>query len=186
MTGQAHDDDLLGRMAAGEEEAFAALYRRRQAGIYRFALHMSGSVELAEDVAQEVFLHLARDAGAYDPARGTLVAYLFGMARKLVLKHLDRRWTAVPRVEGDESAASGDALTDLTRREAIQSVRQAVLSLPEHYREVVVLCDLQEMDYTEAAAALDADAGPAGAPPHVEAAVREALPPTPAPLPAPR
>src|ERR1700687_3915348 len=83
------DDQLLIRIRSGDEEAFAALYRRRQAAIYRFALHMSGSMPAAEDVVQEVFLVLLLECG-FDPERGTLSGYLFGIARKLVLRHLER------------------------------------------------------------------------------------------------
>jgi len=49
------DDDLLIRMRSGDERAFVALYRRRQAAIYRFALHMSGSATVAEDVTRKYF-----------------------------------------------------------------------------------------------------------------------------------
>src|SRR5437773_2584076 len=55
------DETLLRRSATGDEEAFVALYRRRQAAIYRFALHMSGSAAIAEEVTQEVFLTVIRD-----------------------------------------------------------------------------------------------------------------------------
>src|SRR5277367_6432742 len=82
------DGLLLGRMIAGDEEAFTLLYRRRHPAIYRFALHMSGNVALAEDVTQEVFMTLIRDAKRFDPARGTLGGFLFGIARN----HLRRRW----------------------------------------------------------------------------------------------
>ena len=50
------DDELLLRLQSGDEEAFLVLYRRRQASLFRFALHMSGSLSLAEDVTQEVFM----------------------------------------------------------------------------------------------------------------------------------
>ena len=66
------DDELLLRMQSGDEEAFLALYRRRQAGLFRFALHMSGSLPVAEDVTQEVFLALLREDCGFDPERGTL------------------------------------------------------------------------------------------------------------------
>ena len=59
----------------------------------------------------------------------------------------------------EHETAAGDLMADVTRKETIDSVRKAVLSLPEHYREVVVLCDLQEMDYAEAAAALGCAVG---------------------------
>src|SRR5207248_7990482 len=84
------DDQLLIGIQSRDEEAFVALYRRRQAAIYRFALHMSGSMPVAEDVTQEVFLALLRGQLGFDPERGTLSGYLFGIARKLVLRHLER------------------------------------------------------------------------------------------------
>ena len=98
------DDELLLRSQSGDEEAFLALYRRRQAGLFRFALHMSGSMPVAEDVTQEVFLALLRGDCGYDPERGTLSGYLFGIARKLVLRHLERgrssmcRWKRTPTI----------------------------------------------------------------------------------------
>jgi len=55
------DDELLLRMRSGDEQAFVILYRRRQGALYRFALHMSGSAAVAEDVTQEGFLGLIRD-----------------------------------------------------------------------------------------------------------------------------
>jgi len=79
---------LLRRMVAGDEAAFTLLYRRKHPAIYRFALHMSGNAALAEDVTQEVFMTLIRDAKRFDPGRGTLGGFLFGIARN----HLRRRW----------------------------------------------------------------------------------------------
>jgi RNA polymerase sigma-70 factor (ECF subfamily) len=157
MKADASDEDLLRRMAAGDEEAFASLYRARQAAIYRYALHMTGSPDAAADVAQEVFLQLARVGRGFRPERGTVAAWLFGIARNLVLKHLARAKTLEPMPECE--TAGGDLLADVTRKETIDSVRQAILSLPEHYREAVVLCELEEMDYAEAAAALGCAVG---------------------------
>jgi RNA polymerase sigma-70 factor (ECF subfamily) len=143
-------------MAEGDESAFAALYRRRQGAVYRFALHMSGSASVAEDVTQEVFLELMRDPAGYDPDRGALASYLYGMARNLVLRAGRGRGTGpVPAQE----PSAGDLLADLTRKEAIEAVRRAVLSLPPRYREVVVLCDLEEMEYAGAAEALGCAVG---------------------------
>lgn len=58
-----------------------------------------------------------------------------------------------------ELAALDDPLSDFTRNETVEAVRQAVLSLPEHYREVVVLCSLHEMSYEQAAAVIDCPVG---------------------------
>ena len=152
------EDDLLRRSAAGDEEAFMALYRRRQAGIYRFALHMCGMPAVAEEVTQEVFLAVLRDGGRFNAAKGSAAGYLFGVARNQVLKHLDRH---KPYVAMDAEAAmdARGPLADLTRAETIDLVRQAVLSLPAGYRETVVLCDLEEVSYADAAAALNVPIG---------------------------
>lgn len=155
------DPELVRRMTRGDEEAFVTLYRRRQGGIYRFALQMSGSAAVAEEVTQEVFLTLIRDGARYDPERGAVAAYLYGIARHHVLRHLERNraYVAMEEEAAETLAAAEDPLADLTREERLVALRRAVLSLPANYREVVVLCDLHEMDYTEAAAALECPVG---------------------------
>src|SRR6201986_5326679 len=119
------DAELLRLMLEGSEEAFTALYRRRQGGVYRFALQMSGSEALAEDVVQEVFMVLMRDGGNFDPSRGSLAAYLYGIARNHVLRAFDRERSFVPlEVDSEESGdaphenlvAHFDPLGDLTQR----------------------------------------------------------------------
>ena len=162
------DAELLRLMLAGDEEAFAALYRRRQGGVYRFALQMSGSEALAEDVVQEVFMVLMRDGGNFDPARGSLSAYLYGIARNHVLRAFERERSYVPldADEGDSGEAPHenlvahfDPLGDLTRGEMIEKLRQAVLALPAHYREALVLCELHELSYADAACSLNCAVG---------------------------
>jgi len=192
---------LLRRMVAGDEAAFTLLYRRKHPAIYRFALHMSGNAAMAEDVTQEVFMTLIRDAKRFDPARGTLGGFLFGIARN----HLRRRWeqerNSVPlpesadeldammarsgtgRVGGKNGGSgygngngngnghangngNGNGVSaymlqrdDFAALENVQRVRQAIATLPENYREVVVLCELDELSYEDAAAALDCPVG---------------------------
>jgi RNA polymerase sigma-70 factor (ECF subfamily) len=152
------DIELLQAMRAGDEEALAELYRRRQPVIYGFALQMCGSQELAEDITQEVFMVLIREAHTFDPDRGSLSAFLIGIARHHMLRRLQRERFYVSINEPEENATlSSQALgttgplDEMSRTEAIEAVRRAVLALPERYREVVVLCDLQEMSYAETA-----------------------------------
>lgn len=164
---QTSDHDLLRRMQDGDEGAFLQLYRRRQGAVYRFALHMSGSPQVAEDVTQDVFLTLLREPGRFEPQRGSLAAYLYGIARNRVLHHLEQECLQLPHggQESDDRTAldplveTPDPLDDLTRREDMERLLQAVLALPTRYREVVVLCDLQELDYTQAAASLGCAVG---------------------------
>jgi RNA polymerase sigma-70 factor, ECF subfamily len=159
------DNDLLLRIRRGDEQAFLGLYRRRQAPIYRFALQMAGSETVAEDVTQEVFLTILKEDCGYEPDRGTLSAYLFGIARKLVLRHVERGRADVALEDQTEEgtipqfAVDDDPLIDLTHREGIEALRRAVQALPRRYREVVVLCDLEEVDYADAAMALGCPIG---------------------------
>jgi len=153
-----NDTELISSMLAGSEAALAELYRRRQGGIYRFALQMSGSKTIAEDVTQEVFLFLMRDGNVFDPARGSVSAFLFGVARNHVLRRLRVEQLLAPlgddaddEVPLRQAATNLCPLEDLTRAETIESVRKAVLSLPSKYREVVVLCELQDISYGETA-----------------------------------
>lgn len=150
------DDELLRQAADGDVEAFTSLYRRRQGAVYRFALRMSGSHSIAEDVTQEVFLALINNPRKYDPRRGPLEAWLIGIARKHVLRALEKTRAEAPV---EETASAHDPAADLARSDTIDAVRAAVLSLPVHYREVVVLCDLNEMSYAETAAVLGAAEG---------------------------
>ena len=154
----ASDGELLERMVSGDREAFAALYRRRQDGVYRFALQMSGSEALAEDVVQEVFLTLVRAGATYDPACGPVTAFLYGIARNHVRRGIGRGRQGSAD-SAPEPLAADQPETDLARRETIASVRAAVLALPVRYREVVVLCELEEMDCREAAEALGCAVG---------------------------
>ena len=153
-----NDSELLRSMMAGDEAALALLYRRRQGGIYRFALQMSGSKTIAEDVTQEVFLFLMREGHVFDPAKGSVSAFLLGVARNHVLRRLRVEQLLAPLGDDSDddvplfhSSAELCPLEDLTRAETIDSVRKAVLCLPSKYREVVVLCELQDISYGETA-----------------------------------
>jgi RNA polymerase sigma-70 factor (ECF subfamily) len=153
------DEELLGVARDGDEAAFTELYCRRQGALYRFALHMSGDMAISEDVTQEVFLALLQGGGRFDPSRGTLLSFLYGIARNLVLRRLERQRPEDSDTLPEELAADADVLDDLTRRETIEAVRSAVLSLPVPYREAVVLCDLEDVSYEEAAMALGCPLG---------------------------
>lgn len=158
---EANDETLLSRSSAGDEQAFVILYRRRQSSIYRFALHMSGSETMAEEVTQDVFMTVIRDGSKFDSSRGPVPAYLFGIARNCVLKLLarNRAYIGLEDEDADATPASGDLLADLTKAETVESVRQAVLELPAVYREAIAMCDLEEMTYAEAADALGIPVG---------------------------
>jgi len=161
------DDELLRLTASGDEAAFTALYARRHPAVYRFALQVSGSPSLAEEVTQEVFMTLLRDSSTYDRNRGPLAAYLYGIARRQVWQRLEQRRSQfpIPGAEDEEARTPEYLITqpeaerDLARGEAVRWLRRAILALPAGYREVVVLCDLHELSYAEAARALGCAVG---------------------------
>jgi RNA polymerase sigma-70 factor (ECF subfamily) len=161
------DQELLRQLAKGNEDAFRALYGRYQGPIYRFALHMSGNSATAEEVTQEVFMLLIGNPNSYQPEKGGVAGYLFGMARNLTRRSIQRRRLDIPIGDydgnGDASPVDPpsqlDVLEELSQSELLDLLRKAVLSLPEPYREVVVLCDLEEMSYGVAAEYLGCSPG---------------------------
>jgi len=155
------DRDLLRLLSGGDEKAFLDFYRRHQGVVYRFALQMSGKTEIAEEVTQDVFVVVMKSAKRYDSERGSVAAFLYGIARNFVLRAMERERSYITLLDdpasdyADRLAREGeDILGELTQNERMETLRKAVLALPPAYREVVVLCDLHERDYAEAAVAL--------------------------------
>ena len=160
------DQELLRQLAKGNESAFVSLYQRYQGPLYRFVLHMSGNTATAEEVTQEVFMLLMKRPKGYEPEKGSLAGYLFGIARNLARRSMQRSRLDQPIDDEDfdhESepalATDVDVLAELSNAELIECLRRAVLALPEQYREVVAMCELEEMSYADAAAALDCSPG---------------------------
>jgi RNA polymerase sigma-70 factor (ECF subfamily) len=154
------DDDLMAGCVGGDRDAFAALYRRRRPDVYRFALHMTGRAHAAEDIAQDVFMSVIRDAHRYLPGRSGVVPWLLGIARNHVRRRAAERAFAPLSAASDAALmAHGGAAERVERDDEIQRVRAAVLRLPPRYREAVVLCDLQELTYAEAAVVIGCAVG---------------------------
>lgn len=145
------DSELLRLSSKGDEEAFLILFRRHEGPVFRFALHMSGRRETAEEVTQEVFLTLLSEEKLYAEERGALQGYLIGVARNKVRRHLSevRVFDSAELVQA--SSFGPDLLESLSKGQEIEWLRSAILSLPPNYREVVVLCDLEDVTYTDAA-----------------------------------
>ena len=153
----ASDTDLIRRTAAGDRDAFATLYQTHHATVYRFARLMTGSTSIAEDIVQEVFLALMRDASRYDPARASLTTYLYGSARHHTRRRLLRDRLLV-RLDDNadlcEPTSTNTADDELIKQRDVLHLRRAIVRLPARYREVIVLCDLQDVSYADAALAL--------------------------------
>ena len=171
------DVQLLERLKQRDERAFLSLYDRHGQSVYRFLMLMTGSVAIAEDLTQEAFVVILNamcsgSIGQFDPAKGTLEGYLLGIARNLARAERRRAhrvlpldnvvetpdWERLLRVLFQENQAP-NALDLLTARSELRALNLAILELPSHYREVVVLCSLQERSYHEAAALLQCSEG---------------------------
>jgi RNA polymerase sigma-70 factor (ECF subfamily) len=162
------DTDLLRQMRSGTASAFQALYRRHQGPLYRFALLRCGSPDTAADVVQEVFMGLLTDSLRFDPLRGQLQHFLFGVARNLVLRHEQARGRGAslpaPDEDGDleDDAAwdsSAEPLNQLLSNELAEDVRRALAQLAPHYRDAVILYEMHDLSYQEIADICQVDIG---------------------------
>jgi RNA polymerase sigma-70 factor (ECF subfamily) len=160
------DAELLELSIGGEESAFLSLYERLKGPIFRYALYMTMSKTAAEEVTQEVFIALLKDGNRYKPAEGDLPGFAFGIAHNLI-RRLNRRERLYEELPGDEvlDKLSGRLLgteelsVQVMRNQDVEKIRAAIASLPDHYRQVIVLCDLCELTYTEAASRLQCAVG---------------------------
>jgi len=167
ITPDTADHELLRLTHAGRADAFTALYRRHQGPLYRYALMRCGSADMAADVVQEAFMGLLTKRFGFDPLRGQLQHFLFGVARNLILKleEARHRQVALPEPDEDgelelEQACEGpEPLARLLGIEAAEQVRRALGLLPPHYRDVVILFELHELSYQEIAAVCQVDIG---------------------------
>lgn len=154
------DQELVRQLARGDHRAFDTVYSRCNLAVFRFAMQMSGSHDIADEITQETFLVLLRKPDAYAAEKGTLLNFLMGVARNLIRRN---RRDATPELaleeDGIEQQISAHTSPDspldhAIRRQSADALQTALLHVPQNYREVIVLCDLQEMSYSEAAAIL--------------------------------
>jgi RNA polymerase sigma-70 factor, ECF subfamily len=158
------DEQLLARIAVQDAAALTALFRRRQADVYRVAMLITGSRATAEDVTQDVFLVVMDQACRFEAGRATVTAWLCGIARNHARRRLDCDRRLVPLPDnadpiGRDAVTHVDPLNDLSSAEQAEALRGAILRLPIRYREVVVLCDLQDLSYADAAIAVGCSIG---------------------------
>jgi RNA polymerase sigma-70 factor (ECF subfamily) len=151
------DAALLAEAAAGSETAFIEIYRRRRDDVYRFAYALTRSRTFAQDTTQEVFLKVLENAGRFDVAKGTARAWLLGCARHVVVDRL--RAESRRSDEAAEQATAADHELRVLTEQRLVLLHAAIAELPLEYREALVLCELAELPYAEAAAVLDCPVG---------------------------
>lgn len=151
------DAALLARSAQGDGAAAAELYRRHATAVYRFVWLATGSEAEAADIVQETFIAVLERPSGFDPGRGNCTAYLCGVARHLVYRRFDPRSETVAEI--DELAEQAAVVPPLPaphdaveHAQALERLYAAIRALPPHYRDVLILVELQEMSYLDAAA----------------------------------
>ena len=150
------DRDLLRRFQAGDRDAFTEIYRAHHRAVFRFALMMTADQTKAGDLTQDTFVWLVHHPASFDPLRGELGPFLVGVARKLLARRRseEQRW-----VPFDDAAPMVDETEPGPDLDEIARLRAAIAALPERYRVVVVLCDLEEKSYEEASAMVECPVG---------------------------
>lgn len=163
MQDHGDDSEYMARLAAGDASALRHLYERHGRALLRFSAAMCRSRQVAEDLVHDTFVALLREPFAFDPALGSVYGYLCGVLRHRVSRHFrqEKRWVALDA--GDESAEPGSeshgAVEEIARSEATAGFRRAMLELPLQHREIIALCDLEELPYATVATILGVPLG---------------------------
>lgn len=149
------DQELLARIARRDEAALATLYDRYAGLLYSLALRICGEPQAAEEVLQDVFLTVWRSADRWDPARGSVQAWLVTITRHRAIDHL-RKKNAEPPLPLHNGATRDEATPDeiAENRELARDLRRAIDQLPADFRDVLELVYFSGMTQREAAEAL--------------------------------
>ncbi|MBK8165229.1 MAG: sigma-70 family RNA polymerase sigma factor [bacterium] len=151
------DDELVARTAAGEEAAFRLLVDRWERDVLAFLTHMTGSRDDAEDLAQETFVRVFRQAGSYR-AEGRFRSWLLRIAGNLARsRHRRRRllkWLPLDLERHDVASATPSADRRLEAEQTADVVRAAIARLPVRQRQALVLHRFQGLRYVEVAEAM--------------------------------
>lgn len=155
---EALDGSLADAISAGQEEALAEVYRRHAPALFGLARRVVGDRTLAEEVVQEVFVHLWRTPGGFDPDRGTMRAYLLALTHG---RSVDLVRSEVARRKREEREATYDppapqALDETVVHEVavVEEVRGAMAVLPDQERRPIELAYYGGHTYREVAGML--------------------------------
>lgn len=156
------DAEYVAQLVAGDGAALRPLYERHGRALLRFSAAMCRSRQSAEDMVHDTFVELMREPSNFDPTQGTVFAYLCGVLRHRISHHYrhQKRWVVLDEDAGDTRAHDDPGPIDvIARSELTAAFRQAMLELPLPHREVIALCDLEELPYATVASILDCPVG---------------------------
>jgi len=154
----APDSALVERMMAGDENALSALYDRYSGMLFSMLVRILRDTSAAEEILQDLFLQLWRNAGQFDAGRGSLPAWLMVIGRNRAISRLrqrDRRAMAEADDEGfsiEAVPSPGNLEDEAARMELMHKLQTALATLPSEQREAVELAYFDGMTQTEIAA----------------------------------
>ncbi len=154
------DSDLMSRVASGDVQAFGTIYDKNINILYPLALRILNERREAEEVLQDVFLHVWRKASTFDEARGNLISWLVTLTRSRAIDRL-RASRARPDLSGFEAGEQEDpaALNDILLMDRRTQVRNALAKLPHEQRIVIELAYFEGLTHTEIAQRLSQPLG---------------------------
>ncbi|HJU44667.1 MAG TPA: sigma-70 family RNA polymerase sigma factor [Vicinamibacterales bacterium] len=156
------DLEMLRRIAAGESAALGELYDRYGSLSYALALRIVGNAGDAEEIVQDVFLHVWRQSERYDPARATLTGWILMLTRSRAIDRLRARQARPPLAPHDldwsQAAADNQEVTAITQ-EAATRVKAALEALPQAMRQAIELAYYDGLTHSEIAERLQEPLG---------------------------
>ncbi len=161
--------ELIRRAKQGDQEAFAALVEENQTRVYNQAFRILDSREDADDIAQEVFIKAWTSLDTFRE-ESSFSTWLYRMTANLCtdwIRHRSRRRNAMPVCSLDDEDAHIPEPPDLTQdpqlrleqAETGRAIQRTLAQLPDHYREALMLRELQGMQYQEIADAMGIEVG---------------------------
>jgi len=160
---RADDARLRERLLAGDDDALAEAYDRWSTLVHSLAMRITADHAAAEDVTQDVFVHLWQHPDRYDPRRGVLRSWLCLLARSRALDSVRRR-RAQDRCHAAAAAIApmpAEVDDGVVWQAEAKAVREAVAALPDRQREAVLLAYYGGRTYREVARDLDIPEGTA-------------------------
>jgi RNA polymerase sigma-70 factor (ECF subfamily) len=163
--GPSEDDDLLARIAAGDQAALARLIARHGRGLRMFATRYLGNAADAEDVAQGVFMSVWKKAGQFDPNRARASTWLYRITANRCADQRRRRFfrsfIGLDDLGADPASDSVNAETAIANRQELAIARAGIASLPERQRIALLLKVVADLDVPAIAEVMGASVGSA-------------------------
>jgi len=162
----AEESRLLARAGAGDREAFRELYARYSTPLFSLAVRLVGSIGDSEELLQDAFMKIWRNAASYDPRKSRPFTWAVTVMRRTCIDHLRKRQRipAMTPLLPDDAATLHSSAGDTVRhsaeaREDSERVRGALAGAPPHQRRALELALFSEMTHAEIARQLDQPVG---------------------------